>query len=271
LIETVVWWEGRLTTGHLIQSFGISRQQASKDINTYITEHAPKNLTYDKKIKGYVPSKTFKPLFIDDSASAYLHLLYQNHERAPHIDGLALAYAHTKVLDVPDRPIRPEILRPLLKACRDGLRLETEYVSLNSPQVDIRLIAPHTLVYTGMRWHVRAYCEKNREYRDFVLSRLRGEPGLLDVSENTQALDDDWNTEIPVIIAPDGRLSAAQKAIIETDFGMVDGQLVVPSRRALVKYVLQRYQIDARNLDPNPEAQQIVVTNLKDLRPWLYD
>ncbi|MCK1786682.1 MULTISPECIES: WYL domain-containing protein [Pseudomonas] len=271
LIETVVWWEGRLTTGHLIQSFGISRQQASKDINTYITEHAPKNLTYDKKIKGYVPSKTFKPLFIDDSASAYLHLLYQNHERAPHIDGLALAYAHTKVLDVPDRPIRPEILRPLLKACRDGLRLETEYVSLNSPQVDIRLIAPHTLVYTGMRWHVRAYCEKNREYRDFVLSRLRGEPGLLDVSENTQALDDDWNTETPVIIAPDGRLSAAQKAIIETDFGMVDGQLVVPSRRALVKYVLQRYQIDARNLDPNPEAQQIVVTNLKDLRPWLYD
>lgn len=45
----------------------------------------------------------FKPLFIDDSASAYLHLLNQNHERAPHIDGLALAYAHTEVLQVPDR------------------------------------------------------------------------------------------------------------------------------------------------------------------------
>ncbi len=174
LIETVAWWEGRLTTGHLMQSFGISRQQASKDINTYITDHAPKNLTYDKKIKGYVPSKTFTPLFIDDSASAYLHLLYQNNERAPHIDGLALAYAHTKVLEVPDRPIRPEVLRPLLKACRDGLRLETEYVSLNTPNVEIRLIAPHTLVYTGMRWHVRAYCEKNGQYRDFVLSRLRG-------------------------------------------------------------------------------------------------
>lgn len=35
LIETVAWWGGRLTTGHLIQSFGISRQQTSKDINTY--------------------------------------------------------------------------------------------------------------------------------------------------------------------------------------------------------------------------------------------
>lgn len=271
LIETVAWWEGRLTTVHLIQSFGISRQQASKDINTYITEHAPRNLTYDKQLKGYVPSKQFKPKFIDDSASAYLHLLYQNNERAPHIDGLALAYAHTKVLEVPDRPIRPEVLRPLLKACRDGLRFETEYVSLNTPQVDIRLIAPHTLVYTGMRWHVRAYCEKNRQYRDFVLSRLRGEPELLDKSENIAAKDEDWNSEIPVIIAPDERLDKAQRAIIEADFGMIDGQLVVPSRKALVKYVLQRYQIDPKNLNPNPEAQQIVVSNLKELKPWLYE
>ncbi|MGE6384751.1 hypothetical protein ACQKEN_03640 [Pseudomonas sp. NPDC078416] len=80
----IAWSEGRLTTGHLMQSFGISRQQASNDINSYINEHAPKNLTYSKSLKGYVPSKAFKPLFIDGSASAYLHLLNQNHQRAPH-------------------------------------------------------------------------------------------------------------------------------------------------------------------------------------------
>ncbi len=157
----------------------------------------------------------------------------------------------------------------MLAACRDGLRLETEYVSLNTPDVEIRLIAPHTLVYTGMRWHVRAYCEKNRQYRDFVLSRLRGEPGLLDASQNTRELDEDWNTEVPIIFAPDGRLNATQQAIIETDFGMTNGQLVVASRKALVKYVLRRYQVDPRNQATNPEALQIVVTNLKELRPWL--
>ncbi|MGH8332940.1 MAG: helix-turn-helix transcriptional regulator [Pseudomonas fluorescens] len=272
LIETVAWWEGRLTTGHLIQSFGISRQQASKDINTYINEHAPKNLTYDKQIKGYVPSKVFKPLFIDDSASAYLHLLYQNNARAPHIEGLALAYAHTKVLEVPDRSIKAEILRPLLKACREHLRLDIDYVSLNSPEPEGRTIAPHTLVYTGMRWHVRAYCEKNREYRDFVLSRLRGVPDMRE-DETANGIDGDevWNTEVAIIIKPDGRLNKAQQAIIEVDFGMTDGQLIVPSRRALVMYVLQRYQIDPKNLNPNPDAQQIVVANLKELKPWLYD
>ncbi len=102
-----------------------------------------------------------------------------------------------------------------------------------------------------------------------MLSRLRGQPDLLDASPNTRELDEDWNTEIPVIIEPDGRLNEAQKAIIETDFGMTQGQLIVPSRRALVKYVLQRYQIDRRSLAMSPEAQQIVVSNLKELKPWL--
>ena len=260
------------TTGHLIQNFGISRQQASKDINTYITEHAPKNLTYDKQLKGYVPSKQFKPLFIDDSASAYLHLLYQNNARAPHIEGLALAYAHTLVLEVPDRSIKAEILRPLLKACREHLRLEIEYVSLANPQPEVRLIAPHTLIYTGMRWHVRAFCEKNQAYRDFVLSRLRGVPEVMDdVTEHGIEGDHEWNTEVPVLIIPDERLTPTQKAIIETDFGMVDGKLEIPSRQALVKYVLQRYQIDPKKLDPKPEAQQIWVGNLKGLKAWLYD
>jgi hypothetical protein len=41
--------------------------------------------------------------------------------------------------------------------------------------------------------------------------------------------------------------------IIETEYGMVDGQLAIPSRQALVKYVLQRYQIDPKNLNAKPE------------------
>ncbi|MFV3372382.1 helix-turn-helix transcriptional regulator [Pseudomonas sp. NY15435] len=271
LIETVVWWEGRLTTGHLMQSFGISRQQASKDINTYINEHASKNLTYDKHLKGYVPSKQFRPLFIDDSASAYLHLLNQNHERAPHVEGLALAYAHTEVLSVPDRTVRPEVLRPLLRACREGLRLECEYVSFTTPSGETRLIAPHTLIYTGIRWHVRAYCEKNRDYRDFVLSRFRGIPELMDdQSEHTREDDLGWNTLVPVIIEPDSRLKPEQRSIIEADYGMQDGQLVIEVRGALVQYVLQRYQIDPTKLHTKATAQQIVAANLDELQPWLY-
>ena len=270
LIETVVWWEGRLTTNHLMQCFGISRQQASKDINTYITDYASKNLVYDKQIKGYVPTQQFKPLFIDDSASAYLDLLNHNDERAPHIEGLNLAYAHTEVLKVPDRSVRPEVLRPLLKACREKRRLDIEYVSFKSPEPEGRTIAPHTLVYTGMRWHVRAYCEKNRMYRDFVLSRLRGVPELHDAeTENGIEHDLEWNTPVDVIFKPDERLTQAQRAIIEVDFGMADGQLLVRSSQALVKYVVKRFQVNPNVHDARPEAQQLVLANRAELKPWL--
>ena len=92
---------------------------------------------------------------------------------------------------------------------------------------------------------------------------------MLDASPNTREQDEDWNNEVPIIFEPDWPLNAAQKAIIETDFGMTQGQLVVSSRRALVKYVLQRYQIDHRNMAILPEAQQLVVSNLQELQPWL--
>ena len=36
LIEIVALWEGKLNAGHLMDYFGIGRQQASKDINEYL-------------------------------------------------------------------------------------------------------------------------------------------------------------------------------------------------------------------------------------------
>ena len=122
-----------------------------------------------------------------------------------------------------------------------------------------------------MRWHVRAYCEKNGDYRDFVLSRFRGEPELMDdVSEHTREADVAWNTEVSVIIEPDSRLKAEQRAIVEADYGMREGQLKIDTRGALVQYVLQRYQLDPTKVHAKPTAQQIVLGNLEQLQPWFY-
>lgn len=74
-----------------------------------------------------------------------------------------------------------------------------------------------------------------------------------------------------MVIEPDSRLKPAQRAIIEVDYGMEHGVLVIPTRCALVGYVLQRYQIDPKKLEPKASAQQIVVKNLEALKPWLYE
>jgi len=33
-------------------------------------------------------------------------------------------------------------------------------------------LRPHALGHNGARWHVRAWCEKNGDFRDFTLSRI---------------------------------------------------------------------------------------------------
>ncbi|MDT4878217.1 hypothetical protein FQZ97_1137980 [compost metagenome] len=122
-----------------------------------------------------------------------------------------------------------------------------------------------------MRWHVRAYCEKNRDYRDFVLSRFRGIPELMDDrTDHGRENDPGWITPLQVIIEPDSRLKPEQRAIIEADYGMQDGRLVIETRGALGQYVLQRYQIDPTKVHAKATAQQIVVANLDELQPWLY-
>ena len=73
LIEIVALWEGRLTTNHLCNSFGIARQQASKDINAYLRDVAPGNLEYDGKLKGYKPATDFTPRLTSGLADEYLH------------------------------------------------------------------------------------------------------------------------------------------------------------------------------------------------------
>ncbi|MNF74000.1 hypothetical protein D3C84_560210 [compost metagenome] len=93
---------------------------------------------------------------------------------------------------------------------------------------------------------------------------------MLDESEHGRAGDEGWSTEVAVVIEPDPRLKPAQTAIIEIDYGMQDGKLLVPSRGALVQYVLQRYQIDPHKVQSKASAQQIVVANLEELGRWLY-
>jgi len=270
LIEIVAQWEGRLTTNHLCNSFGIGRQQASKDINAYLRDIAPNNLEYDKYLKGYKPTTHFKPKLTTGTADEYLHVLSRNKDITHTFEGLDLGFTNSEILQVPVRSIEPRILRPLVQAAREQKRVEIDYISLTSPIVETRVIAPHTLVCTPLRWHIRAYCEKNREYRDFVLSRFRGDADIMDESPNPKDEDTKWNTKVSIIIKPDSRLSNDQQQIISQDYGMSDNTLEIKTRATLVEYTLQAFNIDPRKQEMKPEAQQIVIENFNEIEPYLF-
>ena len=269
-IETIVLWEGRLTTGHLTRCFGIGRQQASRDINVYAQEIAPGNIEYDKYLKGYRPTDAFDPRVTRGTADEYLHLMTRHEQLMGVFESLPLTTTHVEQLSPPARDVAPEILRPMIQAARAGRRLEVDYVSLQNPDREGRIIVPHSLVFTGFRWHVRAWCEKNQGYRDFVLSRFRGEAELLDESGHGAEGDTAWQKHIEIVIAPDPRLTPEQRDVIATDYGMRDGSLRLQTRATLATYLLQLLQLDPSGEQENPLAQQIVVANREEVSPWLF-
>ena len=270
-IETLALWEGRLTTRHLCDTFGIGRQQASKDINNYLREVGPGNLEYDKYLKGYKPSDSFSPIVTQGLADEYLHLMARNNELMNVFESLSLNMANVEVLSQPVRDVKPEVLRPIMQAARLQKRLDVDYVSINNPDREGRIIVPHTLVYTGLRWHVRAWCEKNQEYRDFVLSRFRDIPDIMDDSIHGVEDDTQWNTRITIRIVPDPRLEPAQQEVVEMDYGMERGALEVTTRGKLVPYALKMLHIDPKETLDDPMAQQIIVENRTELMPWLFN
>lgn len=273
LIEIIAYWEGRLTTNHLCDTFGIGRQQASKDINNYLADIGPGNLTLDRKIKGYIPTPAFEPKVTSGIADEYLQLLSRNNELNQTFESLALENANTEVVAVPARKVDPTIIRALVKASRMNKRLEVDYVSVKNPNRDGRIIVPHTLVFTGQRWHVRAWCETNQEFRDFVLSRFRGKPEFEDPLEQPNpTIDDDkdWNTTVTIKIKPDTRLSKPQQKVIAHDYGMKNNVLSIKTRGPLVQYALKQFYIDDKVIQGKPSAQQIVISNYSEIEKWLF-
>ncbi len=239
-IELIALWEGRLITAQLIEWFGITRQQASADINRYNNELNPKSLLHSPSCKGYIPVNSFKPMFSTGHINEYLDLLTSNDA---HPMNLVLeSQPGVAAVQLPERSVRPEVVRELVKACRNNSSLKIHYSSMRNPAPHERVISPHTLIYSGFRWHIRAFCHHTQSHRDFLLSRITGTPQLSDEHAPSCQSDTAWNELIILQIIPNQHLSKAQQGMIARDYAMTDGRLAITVRKALAHYTLQRYQ-----------------------------
>src|SRR3984957_8069001 len=73
-IEFRLYWEGGVNRSDIVEEFGVSVPQASKDLTLY-QEQAPGNIRYDRSEKRYFASESFQPKFIELDAAAYLERL----------------------------------------------------------------------------------------------------------------------------------------------------------------------------------------------------
>lgn len=263
-IEARVIWAGRLSTGDLRRAFGISRSQASKDLTRY-QALCPGNLRYDLHDKCYRASDSFQPHFLHGSARELL-LVLRHVGEGHHIPLARVASDVTsvEVVECAQREFDVTTLQRVNAAIRDKRSLALEYVSMSSGARRL-VLSPHALVFTGQRWHVRAYSGSHGDFRDFLLSRMRPVPQLQGPASVTSDQDRDWLTVVNVRIGAHPGLSPAQQAIIEQDYGMVGGALEHRMRLALVPYYLHLMRVGAGDKESEPAQQQIVLLNAEEL------
>ena len=271
-IELLAYWEGRLVTNRLMSWFGLSRQQASADIKRYNTLYNPDALVHDPSVKGYVPKATFQPVLTTVHINEYLNMLSGLVSESHTL--IATPEPNLAAVQLPDRSVRPEVIREVLRACRNQNTLKMMYASMQNPQWHERIISPHTLVYTGFRWHVRAYCHQSKQFKDFLLSRIDRTPVVVAIESVDPAQDQQWHEEIVLTLIPNPKLNSSQQALVEKDFGMPDGRLQIPVKKALAHYTLQRYQAAITLAEADDALKYPLVlqrSDIEKLSSYLFD
>lgn len=269
LLETTVLMVGWIRIRAIMDAFGISRAQASKDFQLYQLAR-PGNLKYNKSTKYYEVGDGFAPLLLTGKTSELLSVFHAPHTPNPPVLSLSAYQPNAVAISPLDREINLTTFRLSSYAAYNRRKIKIQYQSLTHNEPQERIISPHTLVFSGYRWHLRAYSDHHQEYRDFVLARIKGEPNLLDESGVSSDADIDWHTDVPVIIGPHPDLPDNHKQVIVDDYGMKDNQITVVMKGALVPYFFRLMHLDPRMEHSNPKVQQIVVVNRDAIERWMW-
>ncbi len=267
-VERSLWWRGQVKRKDLRELFGISLAQASSDLQRYL-EINPTAARYDLKGKTYrgepgmtcvyhVPQlEDALSLFLPDSSSGMAGRQMMTNpgglEPSARITGVAL----------PIRKATPSVERAAFFAVWAKMRLCIDYASLSgrrgsaseksgSRESGTRWIIPHAFAHNGYRWHVRAWCEENRDYRDFVLSRVRKAEWPVENAPADLPPDVDWETFDELLLSPNPELPAYLQDSVAWDFGISDGLLRLKVRRAMRNYTLMHLNLPTEGMNQLP-------------------
>lgn len=252
---------GSVQRGILQKQFGISPQQATKDIKAYV-ERAPQNMEYSVWEKAYIPTAKFKPVFKSTSLRRYLRRLTslangQRRERDWVGDQVKVAVATTP-MRLPDE----KILKRVLDAINSKKAIEVTYVSMSSGRDDKRLLAPHALCSDGKRWHARAWDFEKAQYRDFVFGRILSATVPVSIDEELPA-DTAWETNCQIVLSPAEALKTEARKAIAAEYLMENDQLVVETSKAMLFYALRELGFNPRDIDKNGMMRNVSFLNLE--------
>jgi len=197
-IDFRLQYQGSIARGELMEHFGTAVASSTRDFTLY-RELAPDNLVLRHENKRYYRTEQFEALFHHDTSAA-LNTLAHGFGDGVTSPREVCGFCE----DAPDLIVPPrDILATLSRAISQGKAVTLTYLSLSSG-CSQRVIVPHSMVNNGQRWHVRGYCRKHRQFRDFVCTRITDSCIVnSDVAENElQTADTEWSKHLTLELVP---------------------------------------------------------------------
>ncbi|MBF5007720.1 WYL domain-containing protein [Diaphorobacter caeni] len=249
-IEFRVWFYGEVARKHVVERFEVATAAGTRDLILY-RQLAPHNVSYEQKQYRYLPS--FQPLFRHDPDKVLAALTTGASAADAGGSSETISHASPKRLNQPDL----STLATVTRAIHAGQALALTYLSMKKGPSP-RVIVPHSLVDSGLRWHIRAFDRTKGHFRDLVLTRVEDARAVEDASPPSKdeqiGADVQWNRLFTLNLVP--HPSRPHPDVIAKDFGMQQGRLRVSLRGAVAGYVMRQWQVDC-SPDAGMRGQEI--------------
>lgn len=247
-IEYLAFFDGTVMREDIINRFGISKASATNLLATY-NQIMPDNLRYDVRRKCYVISNEFKPTFnmglLIERIPVYTIPKFENYNNQVDMDWI-------------------ERIALISRAIQRTRSLKITYTSISSGK-STRQIIPVAFADNLLRWHLRAYDRKRKQFIDFVLARInKVKPIKNDYIKPHELPENDrmWYTFVDLKIKPHPHNLADLKSfkILSQEYNNVR------LRAAMAGYFLKLWGVDC-----SPDASlrgaefQYILENLTEI------
>lgn len=271
-LELLLLWEGLLNRSRLSSVLGVGDIRASQLIQEFRDQN-PQWLNWNTKSRSY--HATHKA-YVDADRSEFTRDRAESLARYLNLVGLPYVTGDTETHSpicaaFPDLSTpAPDIFAALSQAIRLRQSVEITYRSMREPAPHKRTISPHHLVRAGRRWHVRAFCSTNQDFRDYALGRVVKVSSLNTPQEQAEDNDAAWNKIVPVRLTTHPDLSREQEEVIRFEYFAETSARVVSCRGALVGYFVQDVRAATDIKKQRPPEYQLAVANMDEVSKWLF-
>lgn len=270
--ETKLIWEGKVNRSDVCDHFGVTANHFTREIRDY-KKYCQNNLEYDNAERAYVAKETFKPIFSKSDAQSYLSLLRPySLNSTPGLMSEMGTNVSCSFVPEPEVSINEEILQMIIEAIHSSLGCRIEYISFSSDVVSTKKIWPHSLAWSGKRWHARSYDSEKDQFNDIVLSRIDKAELIYDQAKKNLDDDSQWNETETLTIVPNPAFAKNKQKAIAREYGMKqkgdDYFWNLECRKSMIGYFLDNYHLDEDNI--NTRQKLLKLTNDEILQDYSF-